>query len=321
MTPPPNRQWHKGTLEYYDHCNHCDHCDDRTCPHRAPSSPFPSPSSTVRLSIPFTWDLPAAHQRAAWLKTQGYQVLAGGPAVRLLPDYLAEVATIGQDWPGAVQKHNPFATFTTRGCIRTCPFCAVPRIEGPFRELDHWPVAPVVCDNNFLASSRAHFDRVVDRLKSVAHLGVDFSQGLDARLLKPYHARRLAELGCLARLAFDYVGMEAAYLRAFHRLRDAGFPKSHIRTYVLIGYNDTPEDALYRLRLVDGLGIKPFPMRYQPLDALRKNAYIAPNWTEEELKRYVRYWARIRYFRHIPFEEFDLHARRTRPHTMKGILT
>jgi hypothetical protein len=313
---PPGHQWHKGTLEYYDTC---DDCPDFTCPGRAPGQQCDP--RTVRLSVPFTWNLRHARQRAAWLQTQGYRVLAGGPAVRLMPAYLADVATIEEDWPGAVQKHNPFATFTTRGCVRKCPFCAVPVIEGAFRELETWPVAPIVCDNNILASSRAHFDRVVDRLKPVAHLGIDFNQGLDARLMTARHADRLAELGCLARLALDHASLESAFLRAFQHLRDAGFPKHSIRCYVLIGYNDTPEDALYRLRLVDSLGIKPFPMRYQPLDALRKNAHVGHNWTEEELRRFVRYWARIRYFHHIPFEEFDMHARRSRPHTMKGILT
>jgi len=34
-----------------------------------------------------------------------------------------------------LRLHNPDATFTTRGCPRACPFCAVPRIEGKFREL------------------------------------------------------------------------------------------------------------------------------------------------------------------------------------------
>ena len=36
--------------------------------------------------------------------------------------------------------HNPDATFTTRGCIRACPFCTVPRTEGRFVELQDWTV-------------------------------------------------------------------------------------------------------------------------------------------------------------------------------------
>lgn len=259
----------------------------------------------AHLSIAFTWHLPAAYQRAAWLRQQGYEVVAGGPAVMLMWDYMKDVALRGgceMELPDAVALHNPDATFTSRGCIRRCSFCAVPRIEGELRELDDWPVRPIVCDNNLLACSRAHFDRVIDRLKPLK--GIDFNQGLDARLLTEYHASRLAELDCKVRLAFDHVSTEPQFMAAFERLRKVKIPKSRIQTYVLVGYNDTPEDALYRLRLVRGLGIKPNPMRYNPLDALVRDAYVGPNWTDRELTRYVRYWANLRWFEAVPFEEF-----------------
>ena len=34
----------------------------------------------VYLSVAFTWDLQAAHQRAVWWNAEGYKVRAGGPA-------------------------------------------------------------------------------------------------------------------------------------------------------------------------------------------------------------------------------------------------
>lgn len=258
---------------------------------------------TAYLSVVFTWDLPEAYQRAVWLKTQGYTVKAGGPAVMLMPDYLADVAECSYERVQALRRHNPDATFTSRGCIRYCPFCAVPQIEGNLVELDDWTPRPIVCDNNLLACSRAHFDRVIDRLKPLS--GIDFNQGLDARLLTNYHADRLAELDCMVRLAFDSVGYEADFMTAFKRLRQAGFPLNRIRVYVLIGFRDTPEDALYRLRTVANLGIDPNPMRYQALDSLRRNAYVGANWTHAELARYMRYWQNLRYMRAVPFEEWD----------------
>lgn len=259
--------------------------------------------NTAYLSVVFTWDLPAAYQRAVWLRAQGYTVKAGGPAVMLMRDYLAGVAKCNGEELPALRRHNPDATFTSRGCIRRCPFCAVPRIEGELRELDNWEPAPIVCDNNLLACSRSHFDRVVDRLKPLS--GIDFNQGLDARLLTDYHASRLAELDCMARLAFDSISYESSFVRAFEVLRKAGFPLNRIRVYVLIGFRDTPEDALYRLRRVQGLGLKPNPMRYQALDALQRNSYVGPNWTHEQLTRYMRYWANLRYTEAVPFEEWD----------------
>jgi len=109
----------------------------------------------------------------------------------------------------------------------------------------------------------------------------------------------------MVRLAFDSVSYESSFMRAYETLRQAGFPKARIRVYVLIGFQDTPEDALYRLRTVADLGIDPNPMRYQALDALERNSYVGPHWTHAELTRYMRYWANLRYMRSVPFEQWD----------------
>ncbi len=260
-------------------------------------------NDTTYLSVAFTWDLPQAFERAVWLRQMDQSVIAGGPAVKLMPEYLADVTDMPLgDQPLALEHHNPLATFTSRGCIRHCSFCAVPRIEGDLRELDDWPIRPIVCDNNLLACSVAHFDKVVDRLKPLQ--GVDFNQGLDARLLTDHHASRLAELDCTVRLAFDHVRTEGQFMAAYEKLRRAGITKHRTRVYVLVGYQDTPEDALYRLRLVANLGIDPNPMRYNPLDALTRDRYVGPGWTDRELTRFVRYWANLRYFRAVPFDDF-----------------
>lgn len=255
------------------------------------------------LSVVFTWDLPKVMERTIILREKGYTVHVGGPACKLMPDYLADVARVNEMEVPVLERHNPMATFTSRGCVRHCKFCAVPQIEGGLVELDDWPIRPIVCDNNLLACSRAHFDDVIDKLKPLS--GIDFNQGLDARLLTEYHADRLAELDCMVRLAFDSVSYESQFMRAYETLRKAKIAKRRIRVYVLIGFDDTPEDALYRLELVRRLKITPNPMRYQPLNTLKKNSYIAPGWTDKELKRYMRYWSRLRWLNSVPFEEFD----------------
>ena len=253
------------------------------------------------LSVVFTWKLVEASQRIVWHRAMGREVVVGGPAVALMPNMLPADTRNGVN---ALQRHNPNATFTSRGCIRRCPFCAVPKTEGQLVELDEWEPKPLVCDNNLLACSQRHFDRVLDRLRPIG--GVDFNQGLDTRLLTKDHATRLAELDLKwARLAWDDTDNEAYLVRAFELLRGAGIPKSRIGVYVLLGFNDTPEDALYRLETVyHKLGAIPFPMRYQPLDAIAKDAFVGPHWTDRELRRYVRYWANLRYLGSIPFREF-----------------
>jgi len=264
--------------------------------------------TTAYLSIVFSWQLQNAYSRAIWYRQSGYHVKAGGPAVALNPSILQDVAEIGGSVPALVH-HNPDATFTSRGCIRHCPFCAVPKIEGDLVELRDWEPKPIICDNNLLACSRAHFDRVIDRLKPLR--GVDFNQGLDARLLTAYQASRLTELRTVCiRLAWDNSAFESDFQRAFALLTGAGIKPDHIRVYVLLGFNDTPEDALYRLTTIRKLGAWPNPMRYQPLDAKRRNEYVGENWTKTELKDYSRYWARCMFFERLGVTFTDYCRRR-----------
>jgi len=266
---------------------------------------------TAFLSVVFSWQLQKAYQRAVWYKSAGYHVRAGGPAVTLNPEFMADVAQGGGDVP-ALHRHNPDATFTSRGCVNKCLFCAVPTLEGALVELEDWPVRPIICDNNLTACSTAHFDRVIDRLLEHNVKGVDFNQGLDARLLTEHHAARIAELHragllAVARLAWDHSSLETQFRRAHGILSNAGIPADKIRVYCLIGFDDTPEDALYRLETVRSLGSLPNPMRYQPLCATRRNEYVGGHWSNRNLTRYMRYWSRLQFWQrvNISFDEFE----------------
>jgi len=255
---------------------------------------------TVHLSVVFSWQLVAAARRIAELESQGWRVLVGGPAI-------CYAGLADGDHPGAYRHHNDRAVFTTRGCPFRCPFCIVPSIEGDLVELPDsaWKPAPraIVCDNTLNACSRRHFDRVIDRLKGVDDIDI---QGVSLSLLTSYQASRLAELRLkVIHVAWDNIGQERQFFDGFAVLREAGIPKSKIVCYVLIGYKDSPDDALYRLEMVRALGVKPFPMRYQPLDVAKRNEHVGENWTHDELVRYCRYWANLRITNKIPFAEFD----------------
>ena len=257
------------------------------------------------MSVPFTWLLPDAFQLAVSYRQQGYRVRAGGPAVRLLPGYLVDVCDIGVAMENILERHNPFATFTSRGCPRQCQFCAVPLVEGDLVELQDWEPRPLVCDNNLLAASRGHFNRVVDRLRGIA--GVDFNQGLDVRLLKRYHLDRLQELDIkVLRFAWDHVGQEKVLFNALDMVKSVGFGMSRVSVYVLVGFDDGPSDALYRCEQLRARGVKPFVQRYQPLDTLVKNSYVGPGWMDRQLRDFVKYWNRQRWYAGIPFEDFGL---------------
>ena len=163
--------------------------------------------------------------------------------------------------------------------------------------------APTVCDNNLLAASRTHFEKVIDSLRPFP--ACDFNQGLDARLLKYWHVDGLLSLHRpTVRFALDHTQDTPTTQKAVHRLTARGFPKRHLGIYVLIGFDDTPQDAHHRLETVRSWGIRPNPMRFQPLDATKRNDYVAPGWTEAELRRMTHYYSRLQFLEHIPYEDF-----------------
>ena len=258
---------------------------------------------TLLLSVVFTWQLPLAAEEVRAARFLGYPIRVGGPAVRLMPDFLPpEVVDLSDDgdW---LSRHNPDATRTSAGCPRGCSFCAVPKLHPEQREITDFRPAPLVCDDNFLACSEKHIRRSVDRLRGVHD--VDFNQGLDARLLKPWHLDLLTSLDLgPVRFAWDSAGCEKPTMRAVSASVAAGIPKRSIRVYILIGYGETPEEALYRHETVKATGAYPVPMRYQPLDSLTKNSHLPPEWSRNEMARFVKYWSRQAWYRGIDYADF-----------------
>jgi len=95
----------------------------------------------------------------------------------------------------------------------------------------------------------------------------------------------------------DTYVMDAVRLAQSHGMKD-------IRCYVLVGYNDTPEEAMTRCQTLWDAKVLPNPMRFQPLDALTKNSFVGVAWTNRELGRFCRYWARHIHLAAIPYDEY-----------------
>ena len=243
---------------------------------------------TLYISVPFTWLVGEAEKIA--IRHKG-EVLIGGPGL-MKPTHCEGFEPI--------LFHNPCATFTSRGCVNNCKYCAVPKLEGDLKEIPDFRPAPIICDNNFTACSRKHQERVVEAVKHYPL--VDFNQGLEAKKFTPELADLLGKLNVHIRFAFDHWGEEANVKNAIDLCRVR--TSKNISVYCLIGFNDNPESAKARLELVRSWGIRPNPMRYQPLDTKEKDSYVHPNWTERELSDMMRYYARLRYLEHIPFEEY-----------------
>jgi hypothetical protein len=255
---------------------------------------------TLYLSVPFTWLLNDAERMA---KAHKGRVLVGGPAAQLLREEIVWAEVGGATTFDALAYHNPAACFFSRGCPNRCAFCIVPQVEGDWREA--WPkrIGPVVCDNNLLEATRSYFGRIIDALAEAAFPCVDFNQGLDAARFRSWHAGELARLPSVKiRFAFDALCDEAFVSDAIQKARAAGL--RDISVYALLGFRDTPEEALYRLRRIVEWGATPCPMRFQPLNAKEKNAYVAPGWTDFELRKMTRYFWKYRFYSATPYEDW-----------------
>lgn len=187
--------------------------------------------------------------------------------------------------------------FTSRGCIRKCPFCVVPKLEGNLKAVvddirkfihpNHKQV--IFWDNNFLASP--NWKNVITQILELG-LKADFNQGLDARLMDEEKAGHIADLKMSeVRMAYDFLGEKPAVEKAIENLENAGVKRRKILFYSLYNFylpetqiGDTPEEFFTIIKDIANMGCVSYPMRYEPLNSLLKNSFISPNWTEGELK-------------------------------------
>jgi hypothetical protein len=158
--------------------------------------------------------------------------------------------------------------FLTRGCIRSCDFCIVPVKEGGITA--HADITEfarhrdvVLLDNNVLASE--HGIRQIEKIVMLG-LRVDFTQGLDARLIDDGIARLLSKVKWLKpiRLACDSKAMIPHIEKAVGLLRWHNATPRKYSVYVLV--KDVP-DALERVRFLKGLNVEPFAQPYRDFTA------------------------------------------------------
>jgi len=220
----------------------------------------------------------------------------GGTGYDLETELPAEVEAMVPDY-SLYPAWGAALGFTTRGCIRKCPYCVVPKKEGALRVVgdihSFWTGQKkiVLLDNNLTAAPFDHFRAVCeDCIKE--NLSVDFSQGLDIRLITPDHAWLLARVRTFKQIhfAFDHVNYERAVREGIKTLVRSGVGISRLMFYVLIGYDSTPEQDLYRVELLRGLRVDPFVMPYK-----RSNSY------QNNFARWVNMKA---IFKSIPWETY-----------------
>lgn len=235
-----------------------------------------TPWTEAHISVTFSWDVELAERMAeVWQSwADGRTVKIGGPAM----------GEAGGDFEPGVYIRQGY-TITSRGCPNRCWFCSVWKREGAtVRELpirDGWNVL----DDNLLACSEDHVRAVFAMLKRQERRA-EFTGGLEAARLKPWHVELLRDLKPKqVFFAYDTPDDLEPLRQAGRMLLAAGFTTtSHqLRSYVLIGYpKDTFDAAEKRLTETVDAGFIPMAMLYRD----------AKGETGADWRTFQRRWAR-----------------------------
>jgi hypothetical protein len=237
----------------------------------------------------------------------------GTPIEDLVPDYSILEHIAGQY---AYPVHDAYFTYASRGCVRKCHFCGVPKLEGAQRDAQsitglvkaveerYGPKRDLMLmDNNVVASE--NYKNIIAEIRDLGFVPgaklhrpgkvpvqrrVDFNQGVDARILckDKMYLKEMSTI-CLKplRIAFDHIGVRKPYVQAIEYAHEAGL--NELSNYMLYNFKDTPEDLYQRMRLNIDLNesletrIFSFPMRYQPTD-LKDRTNVGEHWNKYYLR-------------------------------------
>lgn len=280
---------------------------DKVLFHRGTHPAQETPSKVYITSL-FTYAWKPVHEAAEYYRNlyPKADIILGGIYATLMPEH-AKLAAIDKLYEGLypeaetskpdyslISGWDVNILFVTRGCIRKCPFCAVPRIEGKMREsngniqdrVNTNFKKIILWDNNVLAAP--NWPNIALELKEL-NFQVDFNQGLDIRLMKPEIINSLAGLNLKPiRMAYDTPREKAALRRTIPALEAVGFERRQMIVYTLYNFTDTPEDFLQRVVDLLSWGVVSYPMRYEPLNTLVKNKYVSPYWSPRQLEMVAR---------------------------------
>lgn len=260
------------------------------------------------LSVVFTWHAMAARALAISYRERGFTVRAGGPGLFTRGKLLADVAEIGGSIPDAVVRHNPMATFASRGCDVGCWFCIVPKMEGKtFTYLPDFEPRPVLCDNNLSALSDDFQRHIVKRYQDSHVPLLDANSGFEpATFDQDVFERWRPILKGPWRFGFDEATEGAAVERVFQVLRNVSPRRKQV--YTMIGHE--PFDVcMNRIKRVIAWGGEPYVQPYIKLNALVKEPQVRHDWTLQRL-RHVQRWVNRHLWRKTPdFADYDASAK------------
>lgn len=196
--------------------------------------------------------------------------------------------------------------FSGRGCPIGCSNCVVPIIEPNSYEITNWreqidmtKKTVVFMDNNILAQPyKTELFKFLEGIASSSKVFAEgsrkvreirFDSGLDWRYLSEENVELISKIRHnQIRVAWDNIQFERGFDEGISRLLKKYSKSSrglfeNISCYLMYNYKDTIEDTLYRAyKLLYHYSIRPFLMRYSPLDSLKYKSYLSPLWSKED---------------------------------------
>jgi len=200
--------------------------------------------------------------------------------------------------------------FLNRGCIRNCGFCAVPKKEGMLRPVGCIDdlINPrskniILFDNNLTADPK-----VMHKLTEIKRrdLRVDITQGIDIRLVDDDLAKLLSEVKLkdyTIHYAWDLISYSESVLSGIAKLLKYMNPWKHM-CFVLVGYNTTFEEDMYRAKTLIGMKISPLIMRYQDPEAYSVKKKSEKTFDEIRRDHFAR-WINGRFYKVCEFTKYD----------------
>ncbi len=205
----------------------------------------------------------------------------GGSGVSLSKELPEEVDALPPDYTLYGYPHS--IGFLMRGCRFKCDFCIVPRKEG--RPVSHRTIEDiwtqrgsdfvVLLDNDFFGNPLWK-----DRIEEIkAHkLRINFSQGINIRIITEEQAEALASVRFSnlhgtkkqAHFAWDRFKDERLIHRGIDRCVAAGIKTYQMAFFVLVGFDTTPEEDLYRVEILRSRGCDPYVMPFNRKDPYQK---------------------------------------------------
>ena len=199
--------------------------------------------------------------------TNAGEVVCGGTGYGPGPNLPDEVEHTYPDYSIYPQFSGIAYGFLSRGCPRNCGFCLVSDKEGrrsiqvaDLAEFWNGQKEVKLLDANLLACPD-HEKLILQLAESRAY--VDFSQGLDIRLITPDNVALLNRVRTKA-IHFAWDNPDIDLTPDFRRFLELTAIKNvrKRKVYVLTNYGSTHEQDLYRVETLRGMGYDPYVMVY-----------------------------------------------------------